>query len=119
MTMTPEEVQRLQAKAEREKYEDKLAGQLDTLGIEYVRQFRFHPSRRWLADFQIGHLLIEVDGGGWTGKGHFSEHGRRHDNERDRAATILGYRVLRFTGSEVTDGTAIAAIEEMIEGWAA
>lgn len=113
ITATPSEVAKLQAKAERDKYEDKLAGQLDGLGIEYVRQFRFHPVRRWLADFRIGDLIVEVDGGGYMqGKGHFSEHGRRHDNERDRAATILGYRVMRFTGSEVKDGTAVRVIED-------
>jgi very-short-patch-repair endonuclease len=121
LTHTPAEVAKLQAKAERDKYEDKLAFQLDNLGVEYVRQYKFHPVKNWLADFFIApHLLIEVDGGGWMqGKGHFSEHGRRHDNKRDRAATILGYRVLRFTGSEVKDGSAARVIEETVRGWAA
>lgn len=113
-TMTPEEVALLQAKAERDKYEDKLAGQLDSLGIEYERQVRFHPVRRWRCDFLIGNLIVEVDGGEWSGKGHFGSRGRKHDNERDRAATLLGYRVLRFTGSEVKDGTAVRVIEDEV-----
>jgi very-short-patch-repair endonuclease len=122
VALPPSEIARLKAKAERDKFEDKLASQLAAVGIYPQRQFKFHPTRRWLADFWLAEhkLLIEVDGGGWmNGKGHFSEHGRRHDGERDRAATLMGYRVVRFTGSEVTDGSALRTIQEMVEGEAA
>jgi very-short-patch-repair endonuclease len=62
-------------------------------------------------------LLVEVDGGEWQARsGHKTGHGLRRDREKDRAAQMLGYRVFRFTGSEVKDGTALRVIEGMVKG---
>jgi very-short-patch-repair endonuclease len=114
--LSPAEVKRLKAKAKREVLEDKLAIQLDCVGLRPVRQFRFHPVRRWRSDFAFPEhcILVEVDGGEWVKSAHNTGYGRRRDNEKDRAAQALGYTVLRFTGSEVRDGTAARVIEEAV-----
>jgi len=35
------------------KLEDKIAGRLDQWGVQYEREFKFHPTRRWRFDFVI------------------------------------------------------------------
>ena len=38
-------------------------------GIEIVKEFKFHPKRKWRFDYAFPFLMIavEVDGGVWTG----------------------------------------------------
>ncbi len=38
---------------------------LRALGIGFEQEYKFHPTRRWRADFLISHtkILIEVEGG--------------------------------------------------------
>lgn len=99
-------------KAKREKLEDKLCGQLMVHNLWPVRQFQFHPVRKWRSDFAFPDhkLLIEVDGGEWVNGAHNRGAGRAGDNEKDHAAIAMGYRVLHFTGSQVRSGYAAREI---------
>lgn len=76
--------------------EDALAAALDARRIEYQREFRFHPKRRWAADFAFGNLLVEVDGRGR----HQTYVGFRNDCVKLNAAAALGYSVLRFPAGD-------------------
>lgn len=69
-----------------------------TLSPDACAEFRFHPSRRWSADFAIPSrkLLVEIEGGVWSGGRHTSGAGFMGDMEKYNAAAALGYRVLRF-----------------------
>lgn len=71
---------------------------LRTISPDAVSEFRFHPSRKWRADFAIpsAKLLVEVDGGVWSGGRHTRGAGFVGDCEKLNAAACLGYRVLRF-----------------------
>jgi len=66
-------------------------------------EHRFHPVRRWRFDFAwVGpKVAVEVDGG------QFKALGGRHNGDPDRfkmnTATSMGWRVLRFSGKQVTD----------------
>lgn len=68
---------------------------------EPVTEYRFHPSRRWRFDFAWPklRLAVEIEGGLYHGRGggHVSVNGFIGDCEKYNAATLLGWRVLRYT----------------------
>ena len=80
------------------------------------RQFMFHPVRKWHADFAWPSmkLIVEIDGGTWSGGRHVRGKGYEEDRERDAEANMLGYTVIRFTSTQVHSGYAIRATEKMI-----
>ena len=95
-----------------------LIQQLKTLKIEFVQEFRFHTARKWRADFHIKNtkLLIEVEGGIWSGGRHTRGKGYLGDMEKYNAATMMGFQVLRFSTEQVTSGFAIKQIEGLVKG---
>ena len=115
--------------------EDALAFQLKAVGIPHSREVKFAaPRRRWRADFVVPHpncidrlpthpegecrihrpLLIEIDGGTWTGGRHVTGSGHASDAEKRNAAVLLGYRPLTFTPEQVTSGVALQTIEQAL-----
>lgn len=97
-----------------------MAVHLRASGLEFDREFRFHPTRKWRADFRIGDLLIEVDGGNRmavhskAGPVAVGRHVSEGDYEKMAHAAILGYRVIRVTPAQVRKGLAIKWIEEAV-----
>ena len=100
------------------KGEAALIQQLRALKIEFVQEFKFHTSRKWRADFHIKNtkLLIEVEGGIWSGGRHTRGKGYLGDMEKYNAATMMGFQVLRFSTEQVTSGFAIKQIEGLVKG---
>ncbi len=94
--------------------EEALAFQLRAVGIANVRELVFAPPRKWRADFAIGTLLVEVDGGTWTGGRHVTGTGYAADIEKANEAMLMGYRVLRVTPAMVDSGQALALIERAL-----
>lgn len=85
---------------------------LQAAGIPFTREYQFAHPRKWRADFIVGNdLLVEVEGGSWSGGRHVSGVGYRNDCEKYNAAVLRGYRVLRFTADMVRHG-ALATIEQ-------
>ena len=104
--------------------EESLAVQLTAEGIEYTRQFKYAKGRNFQADFMLTdtNILVEINGGVWrradgTAGAHGSISGILKDNERLNAATVNGWRVLRFTPQQVLDGYARAFIVDMAKEW--
>ena len=97
-------------------FEAKLARELRTLKIDFEQEFRFHPDRKWRADFYLidKKILVEVEGGIWSGGRHTRGKGYIGDMEKYNAATALGYRVIRFSTDQVKSGHAIQQIEKMV-----
>ena len=96
--------------------ESLLKMQLKALKIEFEQEFKFHAKRKWRADFHITgkKLLVEVEGGIWSGGRHTRGKGYLGDMEKYNAATVMGYRVIRFSTEQVTSGLAIQQIEKMV-----
>lgn len=71
---------------------------LTSIARDACSEYRFHPDRKWRADFAIpsAKILIEIDGGVWSGGRHTRGAGFLGDMEKLNAAACLGYRVLRF-----------------------
>ena len=82
------------------------------------REFRFHPIRRWRADFAWPDrkLLVEVEGGVWSQGRHVRGRGFQGDCQKYNAAAMGGWMVLRFTPDMVLDGSAIADILCVLRG---
>lgn len=80
------------------------------------REYVFARPRLFRADFAWpGHrLLLEVDGGIWSGGRHVRPSGFAKDCEKTNAAALAGFRVLRFTTDQVRDGTAIATLKRAL-----
>jgi very-short-patch-repair endonuclease len=70
-------------------------------GSELYPEYRWHPKRRWKADYALPfhRILIEIEGGAWSDKRqrHTWGTGFEKDCEKYNEAAILGWRVLRFT----------------------
>lgn len=69
------------------------------LHTECVREYRFHPTRRWRFDYALPsyRIALEVEGGVWTGGRHTSPKGFLGDIEKYNTATLMGWRVFRVT----------------------
>lgn len=102
-----------------------LAAQLASERILFAREYRFHPDRKWRADFAIPSLasdgvaemdlLVEVDGGTWINGKHNRASSIQKEYERSAAAAIGGYRMIRCTTSQVEDGTCIDWIKQAVK----
>ncbi len=89
-----------------------------TLGREaaapaYEAEYEFHPVRGWAFDFAWPEQMVavEIDGGQW--KPHGGRHSRDSDREKLNAAAVLGWRVLRYSGTMLRDPESV--ISEVLE----
>lgn len=73
------------------------------LGLECVREFRFHPERKWRFDYAVPErkVALEVEGGVWTGGRHTSSKGFLNDMEKYNTATMMGWKVVRTTPKDL------------------
>lgn len=97
--------------------EETLYQHIKLVGLpEPEREYRFAPPRRYRADFAYPErkLLIEVEGGVWTRGRHTRGAGFTEDAKKYNIATVLGFRVLRFTGEMINDGSALGVIEKVL-----
>ncbi|WP_312309759.1 DUF559 domain-containing protein [Acinetobacter variabilis] len=97
-------------------FEAKLARELKTLKIKFEQEFYFHPDRKWRADFHLidKKILVEIEGGIWSGGRHTRGKGYLGDMEKYNAATMMGFQVIRFSTDQVKSGHAIQQIEKMV-----
>lgn len=65
----------------------------------WVQEHRFKPPRRWKFDYANPGLMIaiEIEGGVWSNGRHTRGKGYVMDMEKYNAATLLGWRLLRYT----------------------
>ena len=68
-------------------------------------EYRFHPTRRWRFDycFVDARLAVELDGGIYIRGRHNRAAGFIADCDKMNAATLLGYRILRYTTRHLSD----------------
>lgn len=66
---------------------------------EPVREYEFCSWRKWRFDFVYikERVAIEIEGGIWTNGKHTRGSGFIKDCDKYNTATILGYRILRYS----------------------
>lgn len=76
-------------------------------GQELVEEFRFHPTRKWRADFahEDSRTLIEVEGGIHSYGRHNRASGFIEDAHKYLEAGLLGWRVFRLVDEQITPET--------------
>ncbi|OTG62820.1 hypothetical protein B9T29_06260 [Acinetobacter sp. ANC 3903] len=97
-------------------FEVKLARELRALKINFEQEYQFHSKRKWRADFHLvgKMILVEVEGGIWSGGRHTRGKGYIGDMEKYNAAVMMGYQVIRFSTEQVKSGLAVQQIEKMV-----
>ena len=90
---------------------------LRSAGLNPETEYRFHPPRRWRADFAFieQRLLIECEGGIHTQGRHVRPAGFQKDIEKYNQASLDGWTLLRFTGAMIQSGEALAQIEQALK----
>lgn len=83
----------------------------------FIKEYRFHPKRRWRFDFAdpVKMIALEVEGGTFKTSRHTTGTGFHNDCEKYNTATIMGWKVLRFDSKMITSGKAIECIIRCLE----
>lgn len=96
------------------RHEEAFALQMRALKLDdgMVREYQFAAPRKWRFDFAFpAHMLaVEIEGGIWNEGRHTRGAGFAADVEKYNAATMAGWRVLRYTAAMVTDGSAFVQV---------
>lgn len=72
----------------------------------WVRELKFCPTRRWRFDFAFEKekIAVELEGGIFINGAHNRGVHFLSDMEKYNAATIMGWRVLRYSGKTLFQG---------------
>lgn len=83
---------------------------------EYKFALAAGGKRRWAFDWcwPDAHLALEVDGGGFVGGRHHRAAGFAEDCVKLNTALVLGWRVLRCTPQQVSDGSVFDFIKRAL-----
>src|SRR5271167_3650698 len=104
---------------------------LRELGLIANQEVRFHPERKWRFDFVLLRtvpdlhgkgrdgldnlrIAIEIEGAIWTRGRHTRGKGFQADLQKYNHATMVGWRVLRFSTEDVLKGRAKAFLAEYL-----
>jgi hypothetical protein len=100
-------------------YKAELLRQIKEAGLpDPVPEFKFHPERKYRADWKIGErVLIEYQGGLYQAQatGHRSTSGVVRDIEKLNEAVSLGFVVIQVTPAMVTSRAALRYIKIAVE----
>jgi len=93
-----------------------------------VREYRFHPTRKWRFDFawprvvcgvrEAGGVAVEIEGGSWSQGRHTRGAGYAGDCAKYNAAVMSGWRVLRFTSDMLYSDlrACVAQVVALLDG---
>lgn len=86
------------------------------LSVECVKEYKFHPERRWRFDYAIPEhkIALEVEGGVWTQGRHTRPQGFLGDMEKYNQATLMGWRVFRTTPTELYRTATVNLLKKAI-----
>lgn len=85
------------------------------LGVtDFVREYKFHPVRKFRFDFAWPErkIAVEIDGGTWNHGRHVSGAGFARDAVKSNLAVLDGWRVFHFDSKMVENTEAIEFMRE-------
>lgn len=73
------------------------------LGLTVLKEYRFNQRRKWRFDYAIPEhrVALEVEGGVFTQGRHVRPQGFLGDIEKYNTATLMGWKLLRTTPSDL------------------
>lgn len=88
------------------------------LGVECVKEYRFHTQRKWRFDYAMPDhkIALEVEGGVWSCGRHTRPQGFLGDVEKYNTATLMGWRVFRTTPSNLYRTDTLNLLKQAING---
>jgi hypothetical protein len=92
-------------------------GVLKTYGIPLPEEeYRFHPKRKWRADYAWPDykVMLEVEGGVFTGGRHTRGSGFLGDMEKYNEAAAHGWRLIRCTPSGLLKAATLQLIQRAL-----
>lgn len=92
---------------------------MDSAGFTYYeREYRFHKTRRWRADFAFvqQRILVELEGGVWTRGRHTRGQGFIDDCDKYNEAVADGWRVIRFTSEHLKEPRKVLNLMNRVLG---
>ena len=83
---------------------------------EFEYMFAKKIGRLWRFDiaYPDRKIAVELEGGVWTRGRHTRGKGFINDCDKYNAATLMGWRVFRFTRDHVDSGTALKTLEDAL-----
>jgi len=86
------------------------------LQVDVVREFKFHPSRKWRYDYAIPEhkIAIEVEGGVWTEGRHVRPAGFLKDMDKYNAGAVMGWRIFRVTPHTLLNTATLEMIRQAV-----
>ena len=110
-----EEQMALQIKAARlPKPQREVAGLVDGRKFRVDFYWPWHSIERMVDADELRGVVLEVDGGTWSGGRHTRGKGFEADCEKTNLLALQGYLVLRVTRTHVEDGRALAWVREAL-----
>ena len=87
------------------------------LKVELVKEYKFHPTRRWRFDYAQPELkiAIEVEGAVWTNGRHTRGSGFIKDMEKYNTAASMGWTILRVTPDEKLAAKTVDLLRKTLE----
>ncbi len=88
------------------------------LGVDCVKEYQFHPKRKWRFDYAIPEykVALEVEGGVWTYGRHTRPQGFLGDIEKYNTATLMRWRVFRTTPDSLYCMATVKLLKNAIFG---
>ena len=85
-------------------------------GLIAVKEYKFHPTRKWRFDYCIPSemIAIEIEGGAFTNGRHTRGKGFIEDMRKYNEAVILGWRLIRFTPTQLKTILPIDTIKAIL-----
>lgn len=105
------------AKRQGSELEERLVAQIAAVRLPApMREFRFHPLRKWRSDlaWPVQRVLVEVEGGSFVSGRHSRGLGMRKDAEKYNEALLLGFKVYRVTVDMIRDGSGVAVVQRAL-----
>lgn len=99
--------------------EENLYAQIRIKGLPLpMREYRFFEYRMWRFDFAYPKvkLAVEVEGGIYMRGRHNRAEGFENDQEKYNFATLLGWRILRYSPGMIDSWLAVAEIKVALDG---
>jgi very-short-patch-repair endonuclease len=69
--------------------------------MDYEREHKFHPVRKWRFDLAWTKKMVAVECDGIVWQAGGGRHNTDKDREKINTATSMGWRVLRFSGRQI------------------